>query len=49
MNNRFPVLIAGTYDPAGVGGIGSLIPSVVSFSSINIVLLFEADFNFYLF
>jgi hypothetical protein len=49
MNSKFPVLIAGTYEPAGVGGIGSLIPNDVSFSSINTVLLFEADFNFYLF
>jgi hypothetical protein len=38
MNSKFPVLIAGTYDPAGVGGVGSLIPNDVSFSSINNIL-----------
>jgi hypothetical protein len=47
MNSRFPVLIAGMYDPAGVGGIGSVIPNALSFSSINTMLLFEADFSFY--
>jgi len=31
MNNKLPVLIAGTYDPAGVGGFGSLIPNDSSY------------------
>jgi hypothetical protein len=39
MNNRLPVFTAGTYDPAGVGGFGSLTPIDSSFSSIIIMML----------
>ena len=39
MKSKFPVLTAGTYDPAGVGGFGSLIPMLSSFSSIMIMML----------
>jgi hypothetical protein len=38
MNSKFPVLITGTYDPAGVGGFGSAIPNSSSLSSIKIFL-----------
>jgi len=39
MNSKLPVLIAGTYYPAGVGGFGSLIPNDSSFSSIKTMIL----------
>ena len=39
INSRFPVRVAGTYDPAGVGGFGSLTPIDSSFSSIKILML----------
>ena len=39
MNNRVTVFTAGTYDPAGVGGFGSLTPTDPSFSSIIIMML----------
>jgi len=49
MNSKFPVFIAGMYDPAGVGGFGNVISNDFNFSSINILIFFEADFSFYLF
>jgi hypothetical protein len=49
MNSKFPVFIAGMYDPAGVGGLGNFISNEFNFSSINMMLFFEPDFSFYLF
>lgn len=35
MNSKFPAFIAGTYVPAGVGGVGNVIPKLASFSSLK--------------
>jgi tRNA A37 threonylcarbamoyladenosine dehydratase len=37
------------YDPAGVGGVGSVIFNELIFSSIILLRFFEPDFSFYLF
>jgi len=38
MYSKFPVLTAGTYDPAGIGGFGIFIPKDSSFSSIKTIV-----------
>jgi len=48
MYSKFPVLTAGTYDPAGVGGFGIFIPNDSSFSSIRTIAHILSDFSFYL-
>ena len=48
MNSKFPVLTTGTYDPAGVGGVGNFIPNDSSFSSIKTIVSVLSDFSFYM-